>query len=40
MPFLSVLLHKEKWIGNERFGFDLTPKITFQKNLVLVTGFV
>ena len=30
----------EKQIVNEYFGFDQTPKITFQKNLVLVTVFV
>ena len=40
LPFRSVRLHREKWIGNECFGFGRTPKIAFQKNLVLVTGFV
>ena len=40
MPFPSIYLHKEKQIVNEHFGFNWTPKITFQKKLVLVTGLV
>ena len=40
LPFPSICLHKEKQIVNECFGFDWPPKIAFQKNLALLTGFV